>query len=65
MAICVLTGADLKTRWEKNSKNQEFIFLKQNHNTPKKTKYVPFVPKPTFFLKICTNVSSVIFQFLT
>lgn len=66
MAICDHTGADLNTpKWENYSKHQKFIFVKQNHSTPKEPDYVPFIPKPTFFLKMCTNVSSVIFQFLT
>lgn len=51
MAICVHTGADLNTEWEKYSKNQEIIFLKQNHSTPEIPQIHPFYSKANIFLQ--------------
>lgn len=73
MAVHIHVDADLKTGWEKKPKKQKTTkplktrnsFLKkQNHSNVKKPQNMPFIPKPTFFLTLCSNVSSFIFYFL-
>lgn len=56
---------DLKTGWGKNLLKTKNLFFKNKITALlKNPKYMAFIPKPAFFLTLCTNVSSFIFQFL-